>query len=272
MIRGTVKVKLRPIKLAFLVNPEDKVSLQQAIEINTFLWGGVYNPIIPTYKELPAEWQDAPFLRSPSSQELVSGYLDNFEPDYVVPMGECVDYDVDVGDFNKVADVSRILESVDTDDVPTYGIGLFEVLSYFFEDELKFQRKYPLEICVPQLGGEFDLFFASVFGKLPESIDNLFWEHVANHLEVKKVDCSTTNYIELLEPSKLFLRRMTHLYLTNSDNYAGCVYLLDVTEPIDIIDYWNLRAVGWDVLAVPKQFSQENTVREFVQGFNSRKL
>ena len=265
MIRGTVKVKLRPIKLAFLVNPEDKVSLQQTIEINTFLWGGVYNPIIPTYKELPAEWQDAPFVGSPSAQELVSGYLDNFEPDYVVPMGECVDYDVDVGDFNKIADASQILGAVDTDDVPTYGIGLFEVLSYFFERELKFQRKYPLEICVPQFGGAFDLFFASVFGKLPESIDNLFWEHVANHLEAKKVDCSTTNYIELLEPSKLFLRRMTHQYLTHSGNYEGCVYFLDVTKPIDIIDYWNLRAVGWDVLAVPKQFSQENTVQEFVQ-------
>ena len=69
MIRGTVNVKLRPIKLAFLVNPEDKVSLQQAIEINTFLWGGMYNPIIPTYKELPATWQDAPFVGSPSAQE-----------------------------------------------------------------------------------------------------------------------------------------------------------------------------------------------------------
>ena len=265
MIRGTVRVNVRPIKLAFLVNPEDKISLHQAIEINTFLWGGVYNPIIPTYKELPAAWQDAPFLRSPSAQELVSGYLDNFDPDYVIPIGECVDYDIDIGDFNKIADVSEILESVETDGVPTYGIGLFEVLGYFFEKELKFQRKYPLEICVPQFGGDFDLFFASVFGKLPESIDNLFWEHVANHLEAKKVNCTTTNYIELLEISKLFLRRMTRLYLTHSGNYGECIYFLDVTEPIDIIDYWNLRAVGWDVLAVPKQFSQEDTVREFVQ-------
>ena len=43
MTRGTVKVKLRPIKLAFLVNPKDKASLLKAIEINTFLWGGMYN-------------------------------------------------------------------------------------------------------------------------------------------------------------------------------------------------------------------------------------
>ena len=181
-------------------------------------------------------------------------------------MGECVDYDLDVGDFNKIADASQILESVDTDDVPTYGICLFEVLSYFFEDEFKFQRKYPLDVCVPQFSGDFDFFFASVFGKFTESIDNRFWERVANHFEAEKVDCSAANYIELLEPSKIFLRRMTHLYLTHHGNFKNCVYFLDATEPIDIIDYWNLRAVGWNVIAVPKQFSQEDTVQECVQG------
>ena len=118
-----------------------------------------------------------------------------------------------------------------------FGIGLFEVLSYFFEDELKFQRKYPLDICVPQFGGDFDLFFSSVLGKFPESIDTIFWERVANHLEAKKIDCSTENYIELLEPSKQFLRRMTRLYLTPRGNIEQCVYFLDATAPIDIIDY-----------------------------------
>lgn len=267
MIRGTVDVKLRPIKLAFLVNPEDEVSLQQAIEINTFLWGGMYNPIIPTYKELPAEWQDAPFVASPSAQELVSGYLDNFEPDYVVPMGECVDYDIDVGDFSIIKDVSEILESMETDGIPTYGISLFEVLSYFFQEALQFQRKYPLDIYVPQFDSDFDLFFGSVFGKLPDNIDKIFWERYAEHLEAKKVDCSIENYIELLELSKIFLRRMTRLYLTHHGNYDECVYFLDVTKPIDIIDYWNLRAVGWNLIAVPKQFSQEETVQKCVQDF-----
>ena len=264
MIRGTVNVKLRPIKLAFLVNPEDKVSLQQAIEINTFLWGGMYNPIIPTYKEIPATWQDAPF-ESPSVQEVISGYLDNFDPDYVVPMGECADYDIDVGD--KTKDVSEILESMETDGVPTYGIGLFEVLSYFIEKELKFQRKYPLDISIPQISGNFDLFFASAFGKLPESIDKIFWQRFANQLEANKIDCSASKYVQLFESPKLFLRRMTRLYLTQRGHIEQCVYFLDATKPIDIIDYWNLLAVGWNVLAVPKQFTRENTVQKCVKNF-----
>ncbi len=266
MIRGTVNVKLRPIKLAFLVNPEDKVSLQQAIQINSFLWGGMYNPIIPIDKEPSVSLPEAHF-GSLSVQEVVSGYLDNFDPDYVMPIGECVDYAPDVGDFNKIEDVSDILSWVETIDVPIYGIGLFEFLSYFFEEELKFQRKYPLDICVPQFSSDKDIFFESVFGKLPENIDTIFWQRVAQHLEAKKIDCSNANYIELLEPSKLFLRRMTCLYLTNRSNVHKCVYFLDATEPIDIIDYWNLRSVGWSVLAVPKQFSQEDTVQKCVQTF-----
>ena len=58
MAYGTVNVRLRPIKLAFLVNPNDKNSLLKAIEINTFLWGGMYNPIIPTYRRLPPKWEE----------------------------------------------------------------------------------------------------------------------------------------------------------------------------------------------------------------------
>ena len=267
MIRGTVKITSRPIKLAFLVNPEDKVSLQQTIEINTFLWAGVYNPIIPIYREPPAVWEGVPF-EFLSVQEVVSGYLDNFDPDYVIPVGECVDYVPDVGDFKKIKNVSEILESVETDDIPTpaYGIGVFEVLSYFFENELKFHRKYPLEICIPQFSGNFNLFFTSVFGKLPESIDAFFWEHAAKLLEAKKIDCSVLNYTEQLEPSKLFLRRMTCEYLTHNGYIGTCVYFLDATEPLDIIDYWNLRAVGRNVLAMPKQFLKEETVQKFVQG------
>ena len=175
MTRGTVNVKLRPIKLAFLVNPNDKESLQKAIEINTFLWGGMYNPIIPTYKQISSKWQDRPF-ENPSAKSVVSGYLDNFDPDYVVPMGECIDYNLNIGHRKKIEDTSEILETVEKDGVPSYGIGLFEVLDHFFNQELKFQRKYPLDVCVPRFGTRFSLFLASVFGRLPENIDAIFWE------------------------------------------------------------------------------------------------
>ena len=262
MAHGTVNVRLRPIKLAFLVHPKDKASLLKAIEINTFLWGGIYNPIIPTYRRLPSKWEKKSLKkRNLNAQKVLSGYLDNFDPDYVVPMGECSDYSFDIGNRQAVDDVSEILELVEEDGTPRYGIGLLEVVSHFFEQELKFRRRYPLDICLPRFGSQYSLFFASVFGKLSEDLDGIFWNKFAEILQVKKTDCSGSNYAEMLYPRKLFLMRMTGLYLKPKGRARQCVFFLDATKGLDIMDYWNLRAIGWNVIPVPKQFAQSGKTK-----------
>ena len=260
MTRGTVKVKLRPIKLAFLVNPNDKESLLKAIEINTFLWGGMYNPIIPTYKQISSKWKDNPF-ENPSAKSVVSGYLDNFDPDYVVPMGECTNYDLDIGHRKKIDDVSEILEPVEENRSPNYGIGLFEVLYHLFQEELRFQPTDTQDICIPHFDTHFPLFFPSVFGVLPENIDMIFWKNFARPLEVKKTECSASNYVEFLDLQKLFLRRITQLYLEPRGRQRKSIFFLDATKSLDIMDYWNLRAVGWSVVPVPKQFTQSDRTK-----------
>ncbi len=40
-------VTLRPIRFAFLVKPNDSKRLLEIFQINTCLWGGKFNPIIP---------------------------------------------------------------------------------------------------------------------------------------------------------------------------------------------------------------------------------
>ena len=269
MGHGTVNIRLRPIKLAFLVNPNDEDSLLKAIEINTFLWGGRYNPIIPTYKEIPAHWEDRP-SKNLTSQDVAFGYLDNFDPDYVVPMGECSDYPFDVGNRRKIDDVEEILEPVKEYGTPMYGIGLFEILSYFIDRELKFQRKDPLEICIPRFGTDFHPFLAGVFGILSENIDNTFWDDFAVVLDAKKIDCCDTNYAEILKPENLFLRRMTDFYLKSIPSrprWGQCVFLLDASKLLDIMDYWNLRAIGWDVIPVPKQFARFDKTKQLILDF-----
>lgn len=270
MVYGTVNVRLRPIKLAFLVNPKDKDSLLKAIEINTFLWGGLYNPIIPTYKRLPSTWEEKWLkTRNLNAQNALSGYLDNFDPDYVVPMGECSDYTLDIGDREKVDDVSDILELVEEDGTPRYGIGLFEIFNHFIQRELKFQRRHPLDICIPRFDFRYRTFLASVFGQFSEKIDTIFWGHFAEALEAKKSACSAFNYTEFFSPQKLFLARMTGLYLEPVYRRKTRIFFLDATKGLDVMDYWNLRAVGWSVVPVPRQFTQsENTkhpILEFIR-------
>ena len=264
MAHGTVNVRLRPIKLAFLVNPNDKDSLLKAIEINTFLWGGIYNPIIPTYEQLPSNWEDLP-SKDLTPQSVVLGYLDNFDPDYVVPMGECSNYSFDIGNRRKIDDVEEILEPVKEYGTPKYGIGLFEVLNYFKKRELKFQRRDPLDICVPCFGTRFHLFLASVFGIFSPEIDTIFWESFAEALEAKRIDCSHSNYSDFFNTRKLLLGHITHYDLKairGRWSYEQCIFLLDAANCLDIMDYWNLRAIGWEVIPIHKQFAQYDNTKQ----------
>src|SRR6516164_8038874 len=78
---------LRPLKFAMLVEPRDRDALLEAIRINTFLWGGTYNPIIPIFSNTPENWSDRP-LPLPSPAEILSGYIRFFDPDIPVACGK----------------------------------------------------------------------------------------------------------------------------------------------------------------------------------------
>ena len=52
-MRVTVQSYVRPIRLGFLVPPNDRAILQHAIELGTLYWGGQLAPIIPIYTRLP---------------------------------------------------------------------------------------------------------------------------------------------------------------------------------------------------------------------------
>ena len=266
MSHGTVSVRLRPIKLAFLVSPNDKDSLLQAIEINTFLWGGIYNPIIPTYEQIPRNWEYS-LSEYTSAQSMLLGYLDNFDPDYVVPMGKCVDYVLDIGHREIIDDVSTILDPVDEHGTPNYGIGIFEVLRYFIEQEFKFERRHPLEICVPHLGDHYRFFLSGVFGKLPEKLEKIFWENYGEALDATQSDIHSSNYAEFLGPMKLFFTHVTSLYLEPKGHRRKCIFLMDATKGLDIMDYWNLRAIGRNVIPVPKQFLRSDETKRLTFDF-----
>jgi hypothetical protein len=83
MANLTAHVRLRPIRFGFLVKPDDGNSLLQVFRVNTCLWGGRFNPIIPHLRTVP-RWWDRHGHRFESAKQIVDGYLDFFEPDFIV--------------------------------------------------------------------------------------------------------------------------------------------------------------------------------------------
>jgi hypothetical protein len=268
MITGTLNIKLRPLKLAFLVDPDDTKGLLEAIQASTFLWCGTFNPIIPVFKRTPKVWRDR-FTRA-AAKSIAEGTLQAFDPDYVVLTGRYRQPTIDVG-HRKVLQSSEILEGVEEDGTPKYGIGLFELLQHFVEKELKFTRRAPLDILLPEFGKRTPLFLAAVFGSLPHNIDKVFRGRFEPALQAQRLTCTLANYAHFLKRENLFLRRLNTLYVTalraNPWLHGNCVFYLDATNPLDVVDYWNLRALGWAVLPVAKQAAGAPELKDHVRMF-----
>ncbi len=47
-----LSIKYRPVKIGFLVRDGSIEDLVKSAGINTLLWGGIYNPIIPVSKDI----------------------------------------------------------------------------------------------------------------------------------------------------------------------------------------------------------------------------
>lgn len=266
-MKGAANVKLRPLKFAFLVNPNDSKAIDRAIEINSTLWGGSYNPIIPTFKKLPSSWKKPGLAFGYTSKTILKGYIEAFNPDFLVPLGECKK--MDLKDFSQEIIDDKSLNIEIQNATPDYGIGIFEVLQGFFEKELKFKRKYPIDLIYPLLPKKRNLFFKSIFGIPPKDIAEILEKNWKEALDWREVDITLENYSTNL--ASFNLRKLLGFQIEASNNsgwHRGqCVFLMDADSNQDIIDYWNLRAMGWSVFPIPIQSVQHDSIKEQARKF-----
>src|SRR6266513_6294151 len=47
MASSVLRVGYRPLRIGFLVRHGEMADIMTAVELNTILWGGLYNPLIP---------------------------------------------------------------------------------------------------------------------------------------------------------------------------------------------------------------------------------
>lgn len=266
---GTVHIRLRPIRLGFLVDPHESAAVQEAMGISSFLWGGAFNPIIPAPARIPRAWGLHSAART-SIRKIVRGFVDAFDPDYIVPLGFCTQRQHDVGNRDCLKAVD-ILPDPDDYSIPKCGVGLFEILKQLHDKEFKFKRRDPLTMDLPIILKRHSLFLTSVFGGLPPPLAAPVLRSVEEHFGGKRLPCTVENYTEFLAPQNLFLRRISSLYIERRPLGRrwgnNCVFVLDPSSTSDIIDYWNLRAGGWNVIPVPSQASSSATTLGFVRCF-----
>jgi hypothetical protein len=60
------------------------------------LWGGIFNYIIPLFKQVPDRYKQE-YQKPISAKTMINGFVEAFQPDYVVETrdGQCTEYGVD---------------------------------------------------------------------------------------------------------------------------------------------------------------------------------
>ena len=266
MAYGTVKIRVRPIRIAFLVDPADRPGVYRAIELSTFLWGGNFNPIIPSYRRTPAMWESLRVRHLPSPADIIAGYLDGFDPDLVVPVGKCANRSHKVGNRDIVKEEDLIGDLTETA-TPRHGIGLIELLADFADKELKYKRNDRLNVTFSVLPRSNRLFLASVFGAVPTTAQKIIDRQFANVPGITRVRPTIENFVELLSPLRIFPRRLSVWALEERPLRDATLFVCDATSAQDIIDYWNLRAAGYYVVPIPIQGAALENVKKLATNF-----
>ena len=270
----SVEIKTRPIRLAFLVDPNNSEQVGEAIRLSSTLWGGAYFPIIELCKRILATWKEEPLPKRlpterPSARSVILGHIDAFDPDFLVQLPKSIPrYIRDSG-----------ISTIEPEDIwgdlsqhgkppPNLGIGLFEILDRIFEERFKFTH---LGIVFPKLPKEFSLFWASVFGDVPPELDKLLENCYFRQPEISWSEFDNNRAVEFLEnPRVLFPIQMVRCYMEIYSSVFDIVphlFFMDAEKVGDIVDFWNLRAMGKLVLPVPRQLKEDPGLKKIVDCF-----
>jgi hypothetical protein len=273
-----VSRRLRPLRFGFLIRPGDSESLLKAIQLNTCLWGGRFNPIIPVFRRLPPGWSDDLFERHPEiskqftarakrrvkrfrthAREFVRGYIDAFEPDYLVEM---------TAGLAKGITFEQSLVLKPDDIIPPEGaypadvrVGL-SVLSLYqnlHDRQFRFvQKEPPRVVAVRAKKPTLSLFAATCFGSFPSSGELArFAEAYKAAFSPETVEIDGSNFFDaMIAPLRLGAQGLRVTPRGWRRDFT--IFLLDARQPEDLVDYWNLRALGWQVVPVPKQWRDDS--------------
>jgi len=249
----TVNRRLRPIRLAFLVSPEDKKNLRRAIQINTCLWGGIFNPIIPFFKRTPPQFIEGRY--KPTARSIIDGYIGGFSPDYLVVQNKAAVRALGFPE-KRVVEFSEVIMRKDKQPLG-FGLDVSWVYKDLYKREFKFQRRHPLRVILPRPAvNSPDLFYAAHFGEFPSETELAYIARNFKELGAEESEIEPSQFFDTLFQYPLYPLKAgkSHLEVRGGDRDPQ-VFFMDAGSPLDLMDYWNLRAAGRYVIPFPAQLA-----------------
>jgi hypothetical protein len=250
-------LRLRPTRIGFLVDPTDVGSLRRVFQVCTCLWGGSFNPIIPVCGTIPDAWSDPPFPM-PSPMELAAGYLDFFEPDVFVEtrpgLAEQVGLartDLDFGQPRIIPlEAYFILAGTHAFSVP-FGTDTFSIYKSMYDREYKFVARHSHRVALFEADPDASPFIEAAFGGFPtegplQALAGIY----ADAYDPVRLAPNAANWVKVVKEE--FRLPLSFTGETLEPDYNGwhmpTLFVADPSNPLDLIDLWNLRQFHAQVL------------------------
>ena len=264
-----VDIRLRPIRFGFLVRPDDAESMLEIFRINTCLWGGMFNPIIPIFESVPSWLEDEGF-HFENSKQMINDYLDFFEPDFLIEAEEGLaeGFGFDPERVRKLADM---IEEPGGNYMHRYGLSVHGLYTDLYTKEHQFEQRHRIPfVHVQPADTTFTNFVAGQFGSFPTQERLRYFER--NHKVIfnpKPIALDAAALAKLYQSgySSALEIGCAKLQVGYNAPLLSTLFILDARESKDIVDFWNLRAIHQHVRAVPIQWIEELSpfCKEFIR-------
>ena len=264
-----VDIRLRPIRFGFLVRPDDAENVLEIFRINTCLWGGMFNPIIPIFESVPSWLEDEGF-HFENPKQMINDYLDFFEPDFLVEAEEGLaeGFGFDQERVRKLADM---IEEPGGNYVHKYGLSVYGLYRDLFAKVFQFVQHYGYNIIhVQPTDPVFTSFVAAAFGSFPTQERLRYFERdyedifKPNRILLDAVKLSNLYQSRHLSPLEIGCEKLQTVY---NAPLLPTLFILDAHESKDLVDFWNLRAIHQRIVAVPIQWIEDLSgfCRQFIR-------
>jgi hypothetical protein len=204
-MRFSASIRTRPIRIGFIVNPRDFGSVRRCLRLNTCLWGGLYNPLIPVFDRAPSRWRMFHFR--PKGLDIGRGYMRFFEPDVVVEAERGLAKKVGWVAGERFIEAKRTIPldqfvTADSDDRVSFasGVDISAVHSFLYDREFKYQHKREEKVAIMGAAAKSDSFFEVVVGTFPDDPHLAYVErHYREGFRPIELDRSADTFLSLLK-------------------------------------------------------------------------
>jgi hypothetical protein len=245
-------IKYRPVRIGFLVRDGSIDDLVKAAGINTLLWGGIYNPIIPVS----------------TNSKFAEQLMNLFSVDVLFPTSHTKEIDDLIEKYPFLKAPEYCSENIFYEDWRTKKniVGYLDslnIVNYYWEKEFKHKpKKYKSNYALIRWeeNDELKYLFQILFGYFPieYNLKHDFENAFLKGLRSREIKISTNssipkNLAETISPIRLTASEL----IDYGGNWRGDgIYVGDENDFYDLLYFWNLRAHGLFIEFLPKNRSE----------------